>query len=255
MSRVAVIGSCITRDLWPVRGDAVEGLLYVSRTSLPSLFAPPVPGFEPLEEPPGGLTPYQHRAVVWDLAKHALGLLVAHRPTHIILDFIDERFDLLVTPQTIVTYSQELEATGYRDQAGLAGARRIARTSPACAQLWRDAAGEFCAFLAATPLGEAQLIVHESQWAESYRTKDGHIRPFGDSTHTFDGRPSDIAEQNAILADYQRTLMALAPQASRVAASASSRIADERHVWGLSPFHYIDDYYAEIWAQLRALGV
>ena len=41
MPKVAIIGSCITRDLWPIRGETAE-LLYVSRTSLPSLMAPPL---------------------------------------------------------------------------------------------------------------------------------------------------------------------------------------------------------------------
>ena len=37
MARVAIIGSCITRDLWPILGEAPADLLYISRTSLPSL--------------------------------------------------------------------------------------------------------------------------------------------------------------------------------------------------------------------------
>ena len=45
MSKVAIIGSCITRDLWPIRGDGNENLVYISRTSLPSLFSQRVPGF------------------------------------------------------------------------------------------------------------------------------------------------------------------------------------------------------------------
>jgi hypothetical protein len=32
-------------------------------------------------------------------------------------------------------------------------------------------------------------------------------------------------------------------------------VADEQHRWGLSPFHYVPDYYRTIWEQLRALGV
>jgi len=44
MPRVAIVGSCITRDLWPIRGDGAEHLFYVSRTGLPSLFAPALEG-------------------------------------------------------------------------------------------------------------------------------------------------------------------------------------------------------------------
>ena len=32
------------------------------------------------------------------------------------------------------------------------------------------------------------------------------------------------------------------------------RLADDTHIWGLSPFHYVPGYYGEIWRQLEALG-
>ena len=112
MSRVAIIGSCVTRDLWPIRGDGVEGLLYVSRTSLPSLFSPAAPGFRASDAPPPGLTRHQHRAVVTDLTKRGLAEVVAHRPTHLIFDFIDERFDLLRAGPALVPQARPLVAPG-----------------------------------------------------------------------------------------------------------------------------------------------
>src|SRR3990167_6271731 len=96
LSRIAIIGSCITRDLWPILGETPQNLLYVSRTSLATLFAPPPAGIMTADEPPNGLRPQPHAALVADLRKTALAALVAHRPTHIIFDFIDERFDLLI---------------------------------------------------------------------------------------------------------------------------------------------------------------
>ncbi|MCA6254103.1 MAG: hypothetical protein IM665_03470, partial [Phenylobacterium sp.] len=37
--RVAILGSCVTRDLWRMAGAPADDLLYISRTRLPSLFA------------------------------------------------------------------------------------------------------------------------------------------------------------------------------------------------------------------------
>src|SRR3954471_4562883 len=105
MPRFAIVGSCITRDLWRFRGRTVTELMYVSRTSLPSLFAAPVAGFRPAAKPPGGLRPPPHRAVVADLQKTALASLVALRPTLLIFDFIDDRFDLLSVGASLVTDS------------------------------------------------------------------------------------------------------------------------------------------------------
>ena len=253
MSRVAVVGSCITRDLWPVDGPGPDQLLYVSRTSLPSLFAAPVAGFRPQPQPPAPLKRHQHRALVADLSKRALAVLAAYRPTHIIVDFIDERFDLLAVAGTMATRSWELEASGYLAQPALQGARPIPRLTPACERLWRDGLEEFAAFVRATPLRDARLILHEARWAESWVGSDGKLRPFGAEVEIYAGVPADLVRHNALLARYQDAFRNVFADANCVAAGA--RIADSANRWGLSPFHYTPDYYTDIWRKLRALGV
>ena len=87
MSRVAIVGSCITRDLWRFRGHACDvALHYVSRTSLASLFASSPAGFMAAEKPPARLKPQPHRALVADIEKTAMAGLVAFRPTHILFE-------------------------------------------------------------------------------------------------------------------------------------------------------------------------
>jgi hypothetical protein len=253
VSRVAIIGSCITRDLWPIRGDGVEGLLYISRTSLPSLFARPLAGFTPAQAPPGGLTKYQHQAVTADLLKSALASLVAHRPTHIIFDFIDERFDLLSTGETLVTHSWELEQTGYRASPALARARLIPRTSEACLLLWRGALGELAGFIGATPLAQAQIILHQSRWASRYLDESRRQHAF-DAVQIWDGKPARVDQQNDLLETYETLFQEAFPQAQLVAAP-DQRVADATHRWGLSPFHYCAAYYSRIWAGLEAAGI
>lgn len=253
MSRIAIIGSCITRDLWPVRGEGVENLLYLSRTSLPSLFSPPPAAFEAHAEPPGDLTRSQHRAVVQDLAKQALAALLAFRPTHVIIDLIDERFDLLSVGGAIITDSWELREAGYLKEPALADAHTIPRLSAACEDLWMQGALDFAAFVKATPLREAVLILHEAQWAERYIDAQGGARAFG-VVEIFDGNAAQVSQHNALLRTYQRALIGLLPELKRVEAP-QGRTADETHRWGLSPFHYTPAYYDSIREQLHALGV
>lgn len=251
MSRIAIIGSCITRDLWPIQGEGVDSLLYVSRTSLPSLFAAPVAGFIPETTDPAGLRPAQHRAVINDLAKRWLARLVAFRPTHIIFDFIDERFDLLAVGGALAAHSWELETSGYLAQPAFAARHAIPRLSEACNQLWRDGLEELAQFLAATPLGQARLILHEAQWADHYR-RAGR-RSALDDIQLWDGRPADAQAHNALLRRYQDQFRELLPVES--VAAPEARIADDSHRWGLSPFHYVPEYYVEIRRQLGRLGV
>jgi len=261
MSRVAIVGSCITRDLWRFRGGSVAdptpgalpGMLYVMRTSLPSLFAAPVAGFRPAARPPGGLRPQPHRALVADLEKTALASLVAFRPTHLIFDFIDERFDLLSAGASLVTDSWELEASGYRRQPALRGARVIPRLSAACERLWLEAAAELAALVRATPLAEARLILHSARWATRRRTVAGRQAALS-GAEILPGQPADIGAHNALLARYEAAFSELMPAMTRLEA-AEHRLADDAHLWGLSPFHYVSSYYAEIWRQLDAVGL
>ena len=255
MSKVAIVGSCITRDLWPIVGAEPSDLLYISRTSLPSLFARQLESVETAQEPPQGLGVFTHRAMVNDLKKRALAALIAHRPTHIIFDFIDERLDLLCVGGTIVTHSWELDVSGYMDQPAFAGATTISRTSSACDLLWLQAADEMAAFIQSTPLRDATLIVHEAQWATRYRDEAHEVRDFADEVEIFQGKPAAIAEHNAMLDRYQPAFRARLPQAVSVAAAPDLHLASAQHRWGLSPFHYVDDYYREVWSGLKALGV
>jgi hypothetical protein len=252
MARVAIIGSCITRDLWPTRGDSPGGPMYVSRTSLASLLASPLLGFTPTETLPGELRRHQHRALVADLQKTALAQLVAFQPTHLIFDFIDERFDLLSAGGTLLTHSWELEASGYLAQPAFAGARPVPRLSVACESLWRAAAEEFAALIRATPLHKARLILHSARWATESRGESGRRRPIRD-VEILTGRPADTGAHNALLARYEAAFEAFMPPLERVEAP-DWRVADEAHQWGLSPFHYVPAYYEEIWRQLEALG-
>jgi hypothetical protein len=253
MARIAIVGSCITRDLWPVRGGGAEEFVYISRTSLASLMAPPVTGFRPAAAPPPPLLGHQHRAVIADLQKTALGRLVAFRPSHLIFDFIDERFDLMAVGDALVTRSWELEASGYLAKRALKGGRVIPRLSTACDRLWDRSAEEFAALVRATPLRDARLILHAARWANASVDASGRERPV-EQVEVTRGAPADIDAHNDLLARYEDTFRRLMPPLDVVEAPAH-RLADEDHRWGLSPFHYVPAYYEAIWGQLQALGI
>jgi hypothetical protein len=199
------------------------------------------------------MRPKPHRALVADITKTALAELVAFRPTHLIFDFIDERFDLLSVSGALATHSWELEVSGYRRQRAFAGARAVARLGGACERLWRAAALELAALIAATPLRDARLILHAARWAEATRAANGDLEPMTVS-QTLPGQVVRIADHNALLERYERWFLEILPQAEVVAAPAH-RLADAGHQWGPSPFHYVPEYYAEIARQLEALGI
>lgn len=256
MARIAIVGSCITRDLWPLREAAPQDLLYVSRSSLASLLSSPAPGYRAKPDPPEGLTRYQHLAVEADLLKTGLAQLIAHRPTHLIFDFIDERFDLLRLPSAaLVTHSFELETGGYLQQPALEAPQAIPRLSVAAYRLWRQAVVDLAELLRMTVLREARLILHSAQWAERQAIPGGGSVPLQGHPHIWDGRPADLASHNRMLAQYEAHFLASLPQAQVVRARPEHRLADPEHRWGLSPFHYVPAYYQDISRALAALGV
>lgn len=251
--RVAILGSCITRDLWPIRGEARRQPTYVSRTSFPSLLSPPVQGFVPRSGPPRDLTAHEYGAVVAELRKSALARLVAYRPTHLIIDLIDERFDLLAVGESLVNLSGELVRSGHLDEPLLKAGRRVSRLSAECGRLWTDAAGEFAALIRATCLGEARLILHAARWASHARSPRGEETAIR-NVEVVSGQAAAIDDYNALLERQERALEAVLPPFTRVEAR-DHQLADADHRWGLSPFHYVPEYYAEIGRQLAGLGI
>lgn len=257
MSRVAIIGSCITRDIWRECGLPLDDLLFISRASLPSLVSPPLPRPPalPADPPPiDGIGRHSIRQVEADLRKTALTALADHRPTHIVFDFIDERFDLLDQDGAIATHSWELEVLGLVGGPGLASPRIVDRLSPEADTLWRDGLARVADWLATPAFAQTTVILHHAQWATALVAADGTAAAFDDAVPMWPGVAS-ITAQNALLRRYRDLFLAAAPSAHVVEAADGLTVADARHVWGLSPFHYVPAYYADVWRQLRALGV
>ncbi len=251
--RLAIVGSCITRDLWPIRGAGSERLLYISRTSFPSLFAPPVAGFRPARGLPGDLHAHEHAALVADIQKTALARLVAFEPTHVIFDFIDERFDLIAAGDSLASMSGEMDRSGYLAQPAFRTRRLAPRLSSACDRLWREGVGRLAAVIRATPLRNARLILHAARWATHQRLRDGAIAPIR-NVELLAGKPVEIAAYNALLERQEATFAELMPPLDRLSAG-DWQLADPDHRWGLSPFHYVPEYYDEIRGQMARMGL
>ena len=253
MLKIAIVGSCITRDLWPIRGGGFENLLYICRTSLPSLLASPVEGFKPARALPGGLRRHEHNALTADLQKTAISRLMAFQPTHIIFDFIDERFDLISARGALATRSIELLRSGYLSKSSLKSGRRIPRLSDACDRLWLDAAGTFAGLFRGSELRRAVPILHSARWASDQRLSTGQTSPLRDVEITI-GEAADIDAYNRLLARQEAAFLDLMPPMQKIDADAF-RLADPAHRWGLSPFHYVPEYYDAVRGQLSDMGL
>ncbi|HMN77377.1 MAG TPA: DUF6270 domain-containing protein [Burkholderiaceae bacterium] len=236
--RVFIVGSCVSRDALATVPEPQDLKLvsYHARSSLGVLASGPVA--QP-EEIATIAAPWCRRMVQADHAKTLLHAVAEASFDLLLLDLIDERFDLLETPDGVVTVSREYaEAVGRRPM-GLVipafGTRHVA--------LWRAGFA-----LLTTTLHEQgrldRLRVNRVFWAS--RTVSGEPLAGFDPARTraanafLRARYEDIARAlgDAVFLDY----------------SADVLRADPAHRWGLSPFHFGPQFYDAQLVSLRTAG-
>ena len=257
MSGVGLIGSCVTRDVWRLLDIPTNALRTFSRTSLASLTSPPPEGFA-MPESMGVLEPggFLARCVRADVEKTALAELEADPPDVLVFDFIDERFDLVRTRDSIVCDSFEFRRSGLRAVSPLIDGRLIRRLSPEAHAAWLVGLERLRDRITAGPLSGARIVLHIAYWAESY-WEDGELRPFPERTrfHPVPRVPELVADHNALLERCHDAFLSTFPQAIVIAPADEFRIGDAAHAWGLSPHHYVDGYYRAFRDLCQARGV
>ena len=119
--RIGIFGSCVTRDLFEDPAVRPSLARYTSRSSLISAVAQPVA----LDAERVRLdSSFQRRCVIEDFGKRFLAELASERLDWLVVDLIDERFDVLRTPSSFVTRSSAYQSAGL-DENGYACIRRL----------------------------------------------------------------------------------------------------------------------------------
>ncbi|MBR0673831.1 DUF6270 domain-containing protein [Neoroseomonas soli] len=257
-SRVAVLGSCVTRDVWNHAGPPdSHPMLFIGRTSLASLTLPDeaasqlAPLISRLPDLPG----FAARSIRAELAKDALDQIAAIRPSVLVIDFIDERFDLLDAQGVLLNESLELIESGLPATVALAAARRVARLSQQAWQLWERGLLRLRQAWDQQPaLAGCRILLHASYWAEDIVTGDRRER-LPDTCEILLGRLTSRAAHNALLRRYHECFQQVFPEATVITPPAALRVADAAHRWGPAPFHFIDPYYHAFASAAAAAGV
>jgi len=242
MVRIAIFGSCVTRDLFEdgvLRSALVH---YASRSSLISAVADPVALDEaevPLE------SAYQRRAVLADFNKTFFADVEALTPDWVVIDLIDERFDVLRTGASCVTESSAFSSAGLGDRERFTFTP-IPRLTTEAARLFEDATTAF-----AERLGEIvppeRVILHRALWLTRYRRGD-LIQEFPEPRRAFAERHNQALE-----ADYDALAAGLGSAGPELGPDLDRHFADHDHKWALEPFHYENGYNRAAVEQVRAI--
>lgn len=228
--RVAILGSCVTRDAVAHFPSGLDLVLYAARTSFLSLTAPPV---DVDESAINIASAFARRIVYWDLSKSFWSELERAKPDAVIIDLIDERFNLLKRGDRIVVRSPYLVPV---EKTLLPGYALMRRNDERTHAQWRRACSDGVVRLKEIC---SEIVVHRAMWAETCLV-GSDVRPFED-----DKRNAAVST-NAWLGRYYDHLVRACGDAKLVAVPEEFCVADPNHKWGHDHFHYIDRYYEKV---------
>lgn len=230
MKRILILGSCVSRDI--LNFDHEGSLLlegYYARSSLASMF-----GSCPFEEDLYSerlSSKFQQQIVHADISKKAISEIANTSADIILLDLIDERFNLFCTDRGVCTYSNEFLNTGAPND--VLDRRLIQSGSDEFFLMWRNGWRELIAMLNKLSL-MPKLRLNKVFWAE--KTESG-----------LDFLPhypiNRIVAANEFLARLYREIEIDLDSDQIYEFSPDRLVGADEHRWGLSPFHYSDEYY------------
>lgn len=240
--RLAILGSCVTRDLFthvPQALDTVALGPYVSRATLISMAGrPPARVVSKLA---GHMAKrFDDRRFVLDARKDYFRVLAKDAPEVVVLDLIDERHATYLFDDgalTVTKVSKEFLAEH--------GLQRLPRVVSPFDADWRRMQSQSLEALIGRLRAElpgTRFIVHAAPYALRYLA-DGAVRDFPDT--------APIRRWNEYLeAAYARLAQGL--DAPIIGPGTAGAMAGGEHLWDLTPFHYDIGYYRALWSSLAA---
>jgi len=230
---IDIFGSCVSRDAFGADEDTRFKLgNYFARSSVISAYSKAIPvQMQDIKLP----SAFQKRMVFYDLTKEFKQYIKKPTSDYLIIDLIDERIRVVKYKNTFITRSREFvnSKLPYRGTI-ISDEERAA--------LWREKAKFFINDLKSHRNPE-KIILHKAFWQTSYKGKDGLIHDFEDP---------EIEKNNKILHEYYQFIEENIPGVNII--QLNNYISDENHIWGLSPFHYEDNYYIEFINQLNKIA-
>lgn len=230
--RVAIIGSCVSRDTFEfLDQDRFELVKYVARQSLISSYSRPATITD------ADLTSlksnFQRRTVRADHASSLADDLVplAGRVDLVLWDLTDERFGVWdLGAGRFVTRSVELISSGL-DESIAQRAHLVPFGSRRHLSLWADAVPRFASTLRQVGLPRPPVLL-APPWATT--DERGH-----EVRAAF--VPEPITARRIV-----RRYLKRAGKVPTISVSPSKSVASSEHRWGAAPYHYTDDVYLEM---------
>lgn len=240
IKNLLIFGSCVSRDIFNIEyGPEFKVVDYYARSSLASLSSEAYENDAALNRISSA---FQRRMVANDFSKELLTAGSKLESCDVILiDLIDERFDLVVFPKgEIITNSVELIQSGLLDDLGPDGFSLVKPGSVERRELWLQGMQIFLDFLKRCNKLDC-VLVNKVYWASRFENETDSVFPVAqqlvekanqDLDWMYDALSSELHEDQ---------FLNFLPEVLT---------SSESHRWGVSAFHYCDRYYKEALLQI-----
>jgi hypothetical protein len=238
--KVAIWGSCVSRDAFGLCEHPFDQIAYFARSSWISQASRPVA--LDLGMPAGYAQSFGGRVVGEDLDKTIVERLVASEPDVVVIDLIDERFDVVqVEEGAWITASTYLGQSDFGRALRHSGLPRMTPSSPERPAAFDAAVGSLAGRLLDLP-ADVPVVLH-CAWF-TVLGLDGEPA-FAEDRYQYAHR------HNVRLAAYATAIRdALGDRAVLLLPRDDMLRADPDHQWGLDHFHYGQAYYDEFLAAI-----
>jgi hypothetical protein len=231
MKNIIILGSCVSRDIFHHFPENINIIAYFARTSIISLVSN---SFAIKESDIALDSAFQRRLLFYDFNKSFFKIIESTHFDYLLIDFIDERFDLLKHDDSYITRSPEFVNSNLEAKFKFELVKRKIESTNI---LWEESCDILINELKKI-ISPHKIILHKAFWADRYYDNNV-ICCFSEK------RVAEIKENNNNLERYYSFFNDKLKGINILELGKDSFIADSNHRWGLSPFHYEDKYYLE----------
>lgn len=229
---INIHGSCVSRDIFRyMLDDEIEIKNYMARQSILSVISEP---YKCNIDEIGLDSKFQSNLVFYDLNKLLFEKLRKNKSDILIIDCIDERFNLIKCNESLSTYSNELRNSKIIETMDFKMIKRTEIKDEIIEKSINKYLDEILKIY-----NKENIIIHEAYFLDKYKDNQGQIISFN---------PKITAENelyNKILYKYNQYLISKMPKAHHINIS-KQYFAYENHRWGIAPYHYEDAYYKDV---------